>query len=204
MEEKKNSELKGNSFKKIRNKYILKIIFGNIQESKLFRIVNYNKNIQKRLDKNLKDYIKYYKKIILEIIPINKNDKNTFINYKEKQEQYFHIYFNDEKEEKYRNYFNKDENVTKIKIIIDGHIRSFYGLFYDCVCIEKINFTKFNRKDIINMSNMFYECSSLKELKLNNFNTNNVKNMRSMFSGCSSLKELNLNSFNTNNITNMS
>ena len=56
---------------------------------------------------------------------------------------------------------------------------------------EKINFIKFNRNDINDMSYMFNGCSSLKEINLNNFNTENVTNMSYMFNGCSSLIELN-------------
>ena len=75
--------------------------------------------------------------------------------------------------------------MTKIKIIIDYPVKSFKGLFSWCECIESINFKKFYRDNITDMSFMFDGCSSLKELNLNNFNTNNVKYMRWMFSGCS-------------------
>ena len=108
------------------------------------------------------------------------------------------------KEIKNKYEINKIDKVTKIKIIIDYQIKSFKELFSDCYCIESINFKKFYRNNITDMSYMFYGCSSLKELNLNNFNTNNVTDMRNMFNGCSSLKELNLNNFNTNNVTNMS
>ena len=58
-------------------------------------------------------------------------------------------------------------------------------LFKQFECIESINFKKFYRDNITDMSNMFSGCSSLKELNLNNFNTNNVTNMCYMFAGCS-------------------
>ena len=48
--------------------------------------------------------------------------------------------------------------LQKIKIIIDEQITSFKKLFYECVCIEMINFIKFNRKDINNMKLMFFGC----------------------------------------------
>ena len=79
---------------------------------------------------------------------------------------------------------NKDDNVSKISIIIDYQIKSLSGLFYFCGCIESIEFRKFLRNNVTNMSSMFYGCSSLKELNLNNFNTNNVTNMRYMFNEC--------------------
>ena len=204
MENKMNNGIKENSYKNIKSKYILQKIFANLTEKKLLQIVNYNKELQNELEKDINDFIKYYKKVIIEIIPINKEEDNYFIKYKKEEEQYFQIYFNDEKEEKHRNYFTKNDNVTNIKIIIDEHITSFEGLFYEYKCIQKINFIKFKRKDINNMSSMFCGCSSLEKLNLDNFNTNNVTNMSWMFRGCSSLKELNLNNFNTNNVTNMS
>ena len=97
-------------------------------------------------------------------------------------EIYYHIYFNDNKEEIKRNNLNENDNVSKIKIIIDYQVKSFKELFYRCYCIEYIYFKKFYRKNINNMEDMFLECSSLKELNLSNFNTNNVTNMEYMFS----------------------
>ena len=90
---------------------------------------------------------------------------------------------------KHEYYIEEEDNVTKIKIIIDYQAKSFYKLFYWCKCIESITFKKFYRNNITDISRMFSYCSSLKELNLNNFNTNNVTDMSDMFSGCSSLKE---------------
>ena len=95
------------------------------------------------------------------------NKYGKFINMNE-NEKYYHIYFNDNKEEIKRNYFNKNDNVSKIKIIIDYQVKSFYKLFYYCKCIKYINFKKFCRNNINNMGSMFSRCSSLKELNLSN------------------------------------
>ena len=57
------------------------------------------------------------------------------------------IYFNNNKDEIKRNFINKDEEI-KIIIIIDYQIKSFEKLFYDCECIESINFKKFYRNNI--------------------------------------------------------
>ena len=69
--------------------------------------------------------------------------------------KYYHIYFNDNKKEIKRNYLNENENVSKLKIIIDYQIKSFERLFDNCKCIEFINFKKFYRNNINNMSYMF-------------------------------------------------
>ena len=132
------------------------------------------------------------------------NKYGLFINIAKEDEKYFHIYYNDNKKEEIKSALIKENNkVSKINIIIGYQIKSLYGLFYDCSCIESICFKQLSRNDITDMSYMFYECSSLKELNLNNFDTSKVTNMSNMFSKCSSLKELNLSNFNTDNVTNM-
>jgi len=161
-------------------------------------IIKYNNNIQKRLNISINDY----KSILIEIIPVQ-NKYNKFINVKKEDKKYFHIYFNDNKEEIKRIKLNRRNKVSKINVVIDYQVNSFNELFQYCF-IESINFKKFYRNNITDMSFMFDHCSSLKEINLYNFNTNNVKDMGNMFYECSSLKELNLSNFNTNNVTNMS
>ena len=63
---------------------------------------------------------------------VNKND-----------ESYYHIYFNDNKEETNKNNLTEDDKITKIIIIIiiiDYQVKSFYRIFFYCLCIESINF----------------------------------------------------------------
>ena len=190
----------------LKNDYFLKKVFNSLKTKKSLDIIKYNKNIKKRLDidiKNYKEFSEKYSSIELEIKPAD-NTFSKFINFIDEDTKYFHIYFNNNKEDEIkRNFINKDEQVKIIKVIIDYPIKSFENLFIDCHCIEFINFKKFVRNNIIDMSYMFDGCLSLKELNLNNFNTINVTNMNHMFSRCSLLKELNLNNFNTNNVTDM-
>ncbi len=61
------------------SKYNLKQIFDNLKENKLLEIIRYNKNIQNKLNKKLKDFIKEYSKIVIEIIP-KENTYDKFIN----------------------------------------------------------------------------------------------------------------------------
>ena len=190
-----------NKFNNLKSDYFLQKVFSNLERKKSINIVKYNNNIKERLNININDY-KECSSIEIEIKPVN-NKYGQFINYGKKDEKYYHIYFNNNEEEIKRNYINKNEKIKIIKIIIDYQVKSFENLFYNCFCIESINFKKFYRNNINNMIGMFSRCSSLKKLNLNNFNTNNVTYMNNMFSGCSSLKELNLNKFNTNNVTYM-
>ena len=182
-----------NILKNIKSKYCLMEIVNYLQQKRLLKLIKKNKNFQNELGIGINDYKKYYEEIEIEIIPTNdKNYKKTFINIEKENQSYYHIYINDEKNECEKKYFNKDDNIKKLKIVIDKEIKSFKNLFGYKPFIEKIKFIKFNRKDINNMSYMFFYCSSLKEINLNNFNTENVTNMEGMFHQCSSLKELNL------------
>ena len=174
-------------FNNLKTDYFLQKVFDNLEKKKTLEIVKNNKNIKKRINLSIHDYKEYsekYSTIEIEIKPvINKSGK--FINIKEEDKKYYHIYFNNEEEEIKRNYINKDEKIKIIKIIINYKIESFECLFEDCKCIETIYFKKFFRNNINNMGYMFYGCSSLKELNLNNFNTNNVTSMKGMFHRCS-------------------
>ena len=177
-----------------------------MSKRKSLETIRYNKNLQKRINININHYKAYseiYSSIELDIIP-KKGEYGKFINIYGEDKKFIHIYFNDNKKKEIgKTLLWKDDNVSKISIIIDYQIKSFSELFYNCECIESIKFKKFYRNNVTDMSWMFRGCSSLKELNLNNFNTNNVTNMSCMFYGCSWLKELNLNNFNINNVTDM-
>ena len=200
------SKVEEQGLKNVKSHYIILKFFEYLTERKYLETIRYNKSIQKRINININHYKAYSEtktSIELDIIPM-KGEYGKFINIKEEDKKYLHIYFNDNKKKEIENTsLYEDDNVSKISIIIDYQIKSFSELFSYCECIESINFKKFNRNNITDMSYMFFGCSSLKELNLTNFNTNNVTDMSYMFSFCSSLNELNLNNFNTNNVTNM-
>ena len=190
---------------KIKSDFVMKKVFDYMQKKISLTIIKYNINIQKRLNININNYEYFselYSSIELEIIPIQ-GEYGPFIKIDKEDKKYFHIYFNDNKEEIKKTELNEEDNVSKINIIIDYQIKSFNNLFSQCECIESINFKKFYRRNITNMSCMFFECSSLKKLNLSNVYTDIVTEMSYMFHGCSSLKELNLSNFNTCNVYNM-
>ena len=195
-----------NKLKKLKSDFFLRKFFEYVPNKKSLEIMKYNRNIQKRMNiniKNYKDYSEKYSSIEIEIIPI-KNKYGEFIKIVEKEdEKYYHIYFNNSKKEIKKTTIKRKDKVAKIKIIIDYQVKSFEKLFSDCFCIESINFKKFYRNNINNMSEMFEYCL-LKELNLSNFSTNNVTNMKAMFCCCSSLEKLNVTNFNTNKVADMS
>ena len=205
VEEQRQSKLivSNNKLKKLKSDYFIQKVFGYLTERKLLETIRYNKSIQKRINKNINHYKDYYEtktSIELDIIPM-KGECGKFISIKEEDKKYLHIYFNDNKNKEIKNTsLYKDDNVSKISIIIDYKIKSFSRLFFQCGCIESIIYKKFYRNNVTAMRSMFEGCTSLKELNINNFNTNNVTNMSEMFYECSSLKELNLINFNTTNV----
>ena len=77
-----------NKLGNIKNNFILK---------KLLETIKYNKSIQKRINININHYKEYsekYSSIEIEVKPM-KNIYGTFISIEEKDEEYYHIYYND-------------------------------------------------------------------------------------------------------------
>ena len=216
----------------IKSSHILKTIFKNLSKRLSLILIINNKNLQKRLNISIDTYIKYSNQIEIDIIPnkIKLVNQNKFINiFDWEYKPFYHIYFNDGNEEIDRNYFTINENISKIKVLIDMEVKSIQGLFSECCCIKEIKFIKFNRTDfknykamlyyclnlinidisklktnnVENMENMFDTCEVLTKLDLSNFNTDKVKTMYKMFNCCSSLKELNISNFKFNEYTNL-
>ena len=118
--------------KKIRSKYILKIIFRHLEEKKELDIIKYNKNLKNKIDININHYKEFsqkYSSIEIEI-RVDKFDYGKFINIKKEEKKYYHIYFNNKKEEIKRNYTKMKEEIKIIKIIIDYQVESFEKLFF--------------------------------------------------------------------------
>ena len=195
-----------NKLENLKSKFILKRIFNNVKRFRTLEIIKINKNMQQKLNLTLHDYKEYSEKfsiIEIEIIPTG-NKTCKFINIDNiKDKKYFHIYFNKNKKKEIESTY-LTENISVINIIIDYQIKSFRELFYYCECIESINFKKFYRNNISDMSMMFGGCSSLKQINFSQFNTDIVDDMSGMFFKCTSLKEINLSNFNTSNVTDMS
>ena len=187
---------------KIRSAYILKKIFKNIEPILFLNVIRYSKKLQKKLEITKGNYHYYDLIIKIELIPQNLDTKNIFINLKENEKNFYQIYLDGKKVK--RNYFTNKENISKVKIIINNEIESLKELFANCFCIKEINFIKFNKKDIIDMSKMFYYCTNLIKINFNEFNTSNVTNMSNMFTGCLSLKKIEFSKFDTSNVKDMS
>ena len=202
----KNKILPKSKLDIIESVYFIQKLFANINKMKSMDIIRYNKNLQKIIYVGINDYKELSElnsKIQIDLI-CNEYESGNFINIINKEDEpYFHIYLNDSKEEIRKNNYSEDDEVSKIKIIIDQPVKSFYQLFKYCDCIEAVYFTKFARNNITNMSYMFTGCSSLQKIEFLNFNSSNAINMEKMFSYCPSLKELDVSKFNTEKVINM-
>ena len=189
-------------FNNIKSPFIIKKIFGYLEENIPLKLIKYSKKSQKRLNFTLQNY-KEFALIEIEIIPSKKKEGNFINVIDKKNEKYFHIFINGSKKEINQKDYQIKNDYKKIKVIIRHSFSSFKNLFKNCACIESINFKRSYIKSILDMSSMFEGCSSLKNLYISNLNTNKVINMGYMFFGCSSLKEINLSNFNTNNVADM-
>ena len=90
-----------NKYEKLKSDYFLQKLFNNLKTKKLLNIVKYNKKIKKRINIKINDYKEYsekYSSIEIEIKPVN-NKYGQFINFKDEDKKYYHIYFNNHEEE---------------------------------------------------------------------------------------------------------
>ena len=92
------------------------------------------------------------------------------------------------------------------------NLSSFYGnneyinssyMFYNCVKLKNIYFSKYNSFFLNSIEYMFYNCYELLSLNLSSFDTSSVINMRYMFYNCRSITSIDLSSFNTLKVKNM-
>lgn len=202
MSNKISGNTKKNLLKKIKAAPVLRIIFLNLRENHLLEIIKYNKNLQKKDDKNLKDFKRIYFEIEIHL-SFSKNIFGKFINTIEDKKSIFHIYSNDSMKEIKTNKITKEDKIEKVKIIISGEINSLSNLFKKCKCIKGINFIKMNRKSIKDISGIFDGCASLEEININKLKTDNVENMGNMFRDCIRLNKINLDNLKTGKVENM-
>ena len=120
-------------FKGLKCDFFIKNIFVLLADKKLLEL----KKLQKIMDVNINNY-KIYHEINTSIeleMTLKKERYGKFINIKDEDKKYYHIYFNNNKKEEIKRYeLNKDNNVSKINIIIDYQVKSFAELFRYCLC----------------------------------------------------------------------
>ena len=181
-------------FDKIKSNYIFKEMIKFIPKRKYLKIFIKNKKLQKKLNISIDTYIDYYNQIEIEIIPyMNRTGEFDYINKlininKERDESLYHIYLNENNEEIKRNYIYSNDEISKIKVIIDSEEKSLKEFFKKCHYIKEIKFIKFNRTDFTDYSSMFSCCEKLTNLDISKLKTDNVETMRHMFACCRNLK----------------
>ena len=111
-----------NIFKNLKSDHFLLKLFDNLLKKKSLDIIKYNKNIKDRINISIKDYKEYlgiYSPIEIEIKPVNNGYGEFIVIEEENEKKSYHIYFNNDKKEIKRYYLNGNENIEKIRIIID-------------------------------------------------------------------------------------
>lgn len=68
------------------------------------------------------------------------------------------------------------------------------NMFRDLLALEKIDMSRFDTSDVVNMESMYENCISLGSIDLSRFNTLEVENISNMFKNCMSLNNINLDS----------
>ena len=116
--------------------------------------------------------------------------------------------------ENYNNYyFFKDEQKSLLNYLPDisrwntKNVNDMSYMFYGCESLISLpDISNWNTENVIDMSNMYNGCSSLLTLPdISKWNTNNVNKMNSFFYECSSLSFLhNISKWNTINVQDMS
>ena len=195
----------------INSKYIIKTIFNHLEEVKILGLVKYNKEFQQKIGLTIENYINFKRiEIVITIDQYFYSKQNqtysqlNFIRYNEKDQPYFHIYFDDRIEEAKKNYIRLNEKVSKVKISIDPKVKSIMELFYNCLFVEKIKFIKYNRADLTKLTYLFFECEHLIDLDITKLETQNVTNMNGMFRDCRNLVSLDLSNLKTCKVKDMS
>ena len=105
----------------MKNDYFIQKFFDYIQKRRTLKTIRYNKSIQKRININIihyKEYSEKYSSIEIEIKPME-NKYGRFININKENEEYYHIYYNDNKNEQIKSTsLNKNNKISKINNII--------------------------------------------------------------------------------------
>ena len=127
-------------------------------------------------------------------------------NLKELNEYNTELYINDKKM-KYKKYFQPEkEGIYSIILKNNINIKDCSYMFCNCDKITDIDLTKWDTKNVTNMSGMFCGCISLNSLPdISKWDTKNVTNMNDMFCWCESLNSLpDISKWDTKNVTDMS
>ena len=98
--------------------------------------------------------------------------------------------------------FSKEGNYTVV-YKFNKSLESLQNMFRNCYYITKINMSKIDGANLIDISKMFYHCDGLQELYLDGLDIHNVTNAGYMFFMCSSLSNLDLSKLNFSNVKDM-
>ena len=96
-------------------------------------------------------------------------------------------------------YLEKEENI--IELHWNNRKENWGCLFYNCINIVEIDFSKFDFSQNIYGNQMFFNCTSITSLNMNDFGVVKLKDAGSIFRNMTSLTSLNLSNFNVSEAT---
>ena len=161
---------------------IIKNINNNNIKDKIYDIIDLYNN----MDKNKMTII------------YNNNDKNKIKLFDEdfikNNKDNCYLIINNKKQELTEYIEIKEQQKLEIKLYETKNITDMSGMFSfrDCSSLSSLpDISKWDTKNITNMSYMFYNCSSLSSLPdISKWDTKNITDMSCMFYNCSSLSSL--------------
>ena len=112
------------------------------------------------------------------------------------------VYINEEKQNQILKKYDLSLTENTVRMVWNSLLTNCSNMFYGVTNAIKIDFSKFDSSNVINMYKMFYRCSKLQEINFDNFDTTKVTTMEYLFYECDSLISLNLSSFSTPELTN--
>ena len=200
---------------KIKSKFFVNnLLQEHLLQSRKLKIVNYNKEFQKRLDINIKDYINYQNAFNIiakydniedvEEVKKNVNDgninllnkKNSFVIYNEgfrKVVNVISLCNNDDLYKMFRIFQKTNILTVKSKYPITSLVDMF-GYFNN---LQEVDLSKLNVEKVKSMSWLFIGCNKLKKVNLSNVNAKNLIDTTWMFANCFDLIDVNFDNFIT-------
>ena len=121
-------------FKGLKCDFFIKNIFVLLADKKLLELIKCNKKLQKIMDVNINNY-KIYHEINTSIeleMTLKKERYGEFINIKDEDKKYYHIYFNN----------NKKEEIKRYELNMDS-------IFCSCLSLYLLNISNFNTSKVI-------------------------------------------------------
>ena len=221
IKKKKNKNIEISTFKFIKQKYELTILYifffililslfqsvYSLLSNSIVKIKIYGKGKQKILSEkfDIKPSIikvngqTYLKKKELDFNTNIESEYDITLEF-----NFFELFGNDIAKISFKSLFQDMTNLLSVDLskLDYSKITDTSSMFQNCINLKSVNFDNFDTSMVLDMGYMFSNCS-VTSLNLSTFKTSSVKNMENMFSNTKNLEYLDLKNFDTLSVTNM-